>query len=92
MTIKVKRQFNLEEFRTPNTLEYCLDNIDDLVNGHKYVKFWVEFYNDFCALYQTNETTEQQLNPPTRFEKFIMVSEQLIETFYYQRRVLVIIV
>ena len=76
VTIRVKHKFNLEEFRTPDTLTNCLKNMDELVknSGHKYVKFWVEFYNDFCAIYKTNETDKDQLNPPTRFEKFFMVS------------------
>ena len=60
VTLRVRSKFNLKEIRTSRTLTYCLNNLDTLVQGdHKYVKMWVEFYNDFCVLYQTEETNEE---------------------------------
>ena len=59
VTLRVKNKFNLKEVRTSHTLDYCLENLDNLVQGnHTYVKMWVEFYNNFCVLYETEETTE----------------------------------
>ena len=59
VTLRVRSKFNLKEIRTRQNLTYCLNNLDSLVQGdHKYVKMWVEFYNDLCVLYQTEETNE----------------------------------
>lgn len=75
ITIQVATAFNLKEIRTPYTLQECLDRLDELVKGHTYVKMWVEFYNDFCALYQTERTTEPRTGNPGRIESYLMVSE-----------------
>ena len=59
VTMRVRSKFNLKEIRTRQNLTYCLNNLDSLVQGdYKYVKMWVEFYNDLCVLYQTEETNE----------------------------------
>lgn len=73
ITIRVAKAFNLKETRSPHTLDKCLDNLDDLVKGHKYVKMWVDFHNDFCALYQTEETTEPLSGNPGRLQSYLMV-------------------
>ena len=59
VTLRVQNRFKLKELRTSNRLDYCLNNLNELVEGdHKYVKMWIEFYNNFCVLYQTDETNE----------------------------------
>ena len=74
VTLKVQKKFKLKEIRTHHTLNYCLDNMDSLVNGdHKYVKMWVEFNNNFYVLYQTSETDEEITHIPT-LEGFLTVS------------------
>ena len=63
VTLRVQEKFKLKEFRSRRTLDYCLSNLDNLVRGdHKYVKMWIEFYNDFCLLYQT-DATEDEITP-----------------------------
>ena len=73
ITLRVDKSFNLMEQRTPQTLDYCLDNLDHLVKGHRYVKFWVEFYNNFCVVYQTDKTTEPLSGNPGMIESFLTV-------------------
>ena len=61
VTIKVQKRFMLKEIRTSHKLDYCLDHLNDLVEGdHKYVKMWIEFYNNFCVLFETDETDEEK--------------------------------
>ena len=76
VTFRVKPKFTLEETRTPQSLQYCLDNMKDIVenSGNKYVKFWVEFYNDFCALYNTNATEKKETHTP--LFSFLTVSNE----------------
>ena len=74
ITIRVQKEFNLNETRSPHTLKYCLQNLNELVKEHKYVKMWVEFYNDFCALYQTFPTTEEPTGNPSMIESYLTVS------------------
>ena len=73
ITLRVDRAFNLKERRTPQTLDFCLDNLDPLVNGHRYVKFWVEFYNNFCVVYETDKTDEAVGGNPGMIESFLTV-------------------
>jgi len=66
VTLRVQKKFKLKEIRTHHTLDYCINNLDNLVKGdHKYVKMWVEFNNNFCVLYQTSETDEEITHVPT---------------------------
>ena len=59
VTLRVENKFNLKEIRTTVTLNYCMDHLNELVEGdYTYVKMWVEFYNDLCVLYQTEKTDE----------------------------------
>ncbi len=74
ITLRVDHAFNLKERRTPKTLKYCLDHLDWLVNSHQYVKFWVEFYNNFCVVYETNRTDEAIGDNPGMIESFLTVS------------------
>lgn len=78
ITIRVSKAFNLREIRTAYTLDECLRNLTELVEGHEYVKMWVDFYNNFCALYQTERTTDPITGNPGRIESFLMVSEWLV--------------
>lgn len=65
ITVRVKSKFKLKEIRTKQTLDDCLRNLDKLVHGnHKYVKMWVEFYNNFCVLFETHETNEDITDIP----------------------------
>ena len=73
ITLHVDRAFNLKERRTPQTLDFCLENLDSLVNGHQYVKFWVEFYNNFCVVYETDKTDEAIGGNPGMIESFLTV-------------------
>lgn len=54
ITLRVDCVFNLKERRIPQTLDFCLENLDSLVNGHQYVKFWVKFYSNLCVVYETD--------------------------------------
>ena len=74
ITLRVDRAFNLKERRTPQTLDYCLENLDSIVNSHRYVKFWVEFYNNFCLVYETDKTDEAVRDRPGMIESFLTVS------------------
>ena len=74
ITLRVDRAFKLKERRAPQTLDYCLENLDSLVNGHQYVKFWVEFYNNFCVVYETDKTDEAISDRPGMIESFLTVS------------------
>ena len=74
ITLHVDHAFNLKEKRTPQTLDFCLKNLDSLVNDHQYVKFWVEFYNNFCVVYETNRTDEAIGGNPGMLESFLTVS------------------
>ena len=77
VTLRVRSKFNLKEIRTSQTLTYCLNNLDTLVQGdHKYVKMWVEFYNDFCVLYQTGETNDD-IKPLPWWLGYLTVSHDL---------------
>ena len=71
--IKVLKKFKLKEMRTHHPLSYCLENLDEVVRGNKYVKMWVEFYNEFCVLYQTDVTDEPITTIPS-LEGFLIVS------------------
>ena len=73
ITLRVDHAFNLKEKRTPQTLDFCLDHLDYLVNSHQYVKFWVEFYSNFCVVYETNRTDEDIGDNPGKIESFLMV-------------------
>ena len=75
VTVKVDYAFNLEEFRTHTTLDDCLDHLKDLVEDgcFQYVKFWVEFYNNFCVVYQTRRTTLTVKDPPSDLLAFLTV-------------------
>ena len=76
VTIKVDNAFKLRELMTRHTLDYCMDNLDKLVreDGYRYVKMWVEFYNNFCVLYQTDKTDRPTGGYPGPVESFITVS------------------
>ena len=73
ITLHVDKAFKLKETRTPQTLDFCLENLDHLVNNHRYVKFWVEFYNNFCVVYQTDKTEDDIGRNPGRVESFLTV-------------------
>ena len=73
ITLHVDKAFKLKEKRSPQTLDFCLENLDQLVNSHQYVKFWVEFYDNFCVVYQTDETTDDIGGNPGIVESFLTV-------------------
>ena len=69
VTIQAEDLFNLVENRNPHPLSsYCLENLDDLVlnSEYTYVTMWMDFYNDFCILFNTNRTNA----PPTPVSPF----------------------
>ena len=76
VTLRVQKEFKLKEYRTLHSLDYCMDNLDGLVQGpHKYVKMWVEFYNNYCVLFQTHETDpDEPITPVPKWEAFLTVS------------------
>jgi hypothetical protein len=83
ITIRVDYAFNLVEIRTAKELNGdCLANLDKYVNGHTYVKMWVDFHHDFCALYQTERTNKTVTEPPGRLESFLMVSKHVCTGVY----------
>ncbi len=75
VTIRVANAFNLMEVRTAYTLDECLRRLDEFVKGHTYVKMWVEFYHNFCALYQTEKTTEPRSGNPGMILGYLIVSQ-----------------
>lgn len=76
ITLKVEEKFYLREKRTHHDLQYCLENIDQLVktDGYEYVKLWMEFYNDFCILFLTNKTDNEIEETPGMLQIFLTVS------------------
>ena len=82
VTLRVEEKFFLREVRTHHSLKYCLENMDNLVKegGHQHVKMWVEFYNDFCVLYQTNKTSDTNEETPGYLSSFLTVSHSLLCT------------
>lgn len=73
ITVRIDKAFNLKERRSPQTLDYCLENLNHLVESNKYVKFWVEFYNNFCVLYQTEKTDDPISGNPGMIQSFLTV-------------------
>ena len=75
VTLRVREEFRLEENRTHHTLDYCLKNMKDLVEDsrYKYLKIWIEFYNNFCILYQTGETVKPIADNPSELQSFLTV-------------------
>ena len=76
VTIKVEKAFKLKEILTVNDLDYCMDNLDKLVqeDGYRYVKMWIEFYHNFCVLFQTDKTEDPIGGLPGPIENFFTVS------------------
>ena len=60
ITFPVVPKFTLIEYRTKHSLTYCLDNLDSIVMGVNvgYVKLWVDYYNDFCLVFNQTRTSE----------------------------------
>lgn len=76
VTLRVRDKYNLRELRTHDTLTNCIENIFTLSNSseYQYVKFWVEFYNNFCIKYQTKVTEEPIRDNPGKVISFLTVS------------------
>ena len=78
VTVKVKRSFRLSEKRGKydGGLDKCLEDMMELSSSseYKYVKFWVEFHNNFCVLFQTKETTDPISDRPSPLISFLTVS------------------
>lgn len=75
ITIRVADAFLLKEKRSPQTLDTCLSELTTLVEGHEYVKMWVDFHNNFCALYQTEKaSTCEDCKNPSKLEGYLQVS------------------
>ena len=87
ITIRVERKFKLKELRTSHTLDHCLDNLEEYVEGHEYVKMWVEFQNNFCCLYQTQKATDDEpiKNRPWKIEVFFTVSIYILTCVFLGR-------
>lgn len=82
VTLRVQNRFKLKELRTSHTLDYCLNNMNELVEGdHKFVKMWIEFYNNFCILYQTDETNEE-IKPLPWWLSYLIVSYLTVTSFH----------
>lgn len=65
VTVKVTKKFHLKEERTFHSLDYCMNHLDELVNGeHTFVKMWVELHNSHCVLFQTHKTNENIKSVP----------------------------
>ena len=79
VTLRVEEKYFLREIRTHHSLTYCLENMHKLVkeDGYSYVKMWVEFYNDFCVLYQTNKTSVEKEETPGCLQSFLTVSQHI---------------
>lgn len=79
VTLRVEEKYFLREIRTHHSLTYCLENMNKLVkeDGYSYVKMWVEFYNDFCVLYQTNKTSVEKEETPGCLQSFLTVSQHI---------------
>ena len=64
VTVRVEPLFYLEEHKTSKySLDECLENLTSLVESNLYVKMWIEFYNNYCILYQTDKTDNTNPTP-----------------------------
>ena len=74
VTVRVQELFYLEENRTSeHSLDYCLDNLQELVDSATYVKMWVEFYHNFCVLFQSEVTDKRDVTVMPRWQSFLTV-------------------
>lgn len=79
VTLKVRDKFKLKELRHRyrGGLTKCLEDLPTLATDPKYtyVKMWVEFYNDFCILFQTEPTNDRIKCVPSDLLSFLTVRD-----------------
>ena len=55
VTLKVEPEYRLSELRSGHTL---INELDTLSKGER-VKYWVDFHNNACNVFNTSKTTEE---------------------------------
>ena len=58
VTLKVEPEYRLSEVRSGHTLDECINELDTLSKGER-VKYWVDFHNNVCNVFNTSKTTEE---------------------------------
>ena len=58
---------------TPHSLDYCLENLQQLAASAGRVKLWTELNSRTCAVFQINETEEQPRDVPIRLLRSLEV-------------------
>ncbi|KAL5494208.1 hypothetical protein EMCRGX_G015492 [Ephydatia muelleri] len=51
-------EYRLSEVRSGHTLDECINELDTLSKGER-VKYWVDFHNNVCNVFNTSKTTEE---------------------------------
>jgi L-gulonolactone oxidase len=83
VTLQCEDSFSLHEIRTSNPLDYCLDNLMDIVNSADHVKFWIELSSKTCGLYRASRTTESHRNPiPQPFTDILARTFEMLQYIY----------
>ena len=62
VTLRVEAAYHLSELRSGHTLDECISDLDTLTKGER-VKYWVDFHNNFCSVFNTSKTDR----PPEGF-------------------------
>lgn len=73
VTLQCVDAFNLEEKLVYHTLDYCLENLDNLTHGAEYVKMWVELHSQSCYLFSQHKTNKEPTFVPCYLEESIKV-------------------
>ena len=72
VTLKVEAEYRLSELRSGHTLDECINDLDTLSKGER-VKFWVDFRNNFCNVFNTSKTVEPPMGAVCRIISHIIV-------------------
>ena len=73
VTLQCVDAFNLEETSVGHTLDYCLENLDNLVHSAEYVKIWAEIHSRSCYLVSQQKTMKETTYAPSCLMEAIMV-------------------
>jgi len=82
VSIRVTPKFKLDETRSRvrGGLDTCLEDMFQLSNSDEfqYVKFWVDFLNDFCVIFETKVTTASETEEIPWYISFLTVRHYII--------------
>ena len=51
-------RYRLSEVRSGHSLDECINELDTLSKGER-VKYWVDFHNNVCIVFNTSKTTDE---------------------------------